>query len=114
MTRQNTWGRKTIQAIRRLLGDACSRCGATADLELHCIQPQGHRHHAQSAISRACFYRRQLAQGNLAVLCRSCHVAVTAAEGTTEVPTSTGSRRSFQPYSSIIHGEQVSNSHNTL
>lgn len=80
MTRQNYWGRRTIERLRAVLGNVCNHCGARENLELDCIKPQGHGHHAAGANARACFYRRQLRQGNLQILCRSCHEKKTADE----------------------------------
>lgn len=76
--RQNAWGKRAIAAVREVLGGRCMTCRSITDLELHCIERRYSRHHFSGASSRASFYRRELAQGNLALLCRSCHRSVTA------------------------------------
>lgn len=76
--RQRDWGRRTITRIRLILGGRCCRCGADQRLELDCIVPQGHRHHAAGIAQRASFYRRMLRAGNLQLLCSTCHTRKTA------------------------------------
>ena len=71
--RVKIWGRKTLAALRATLGDACVACGTSEDLEFDCIVPQGHHHHTLSTDGRATFYRRQVANANLQLLCRDCH-----------------------------------------
>lgn len=79
-SRQVIWARKVKQHLRALLGARCAQCGATEELEFDCIVPQGHAHHAAGTVSRATFYRRQFAEGNLQLLCGPCHVAKSRAE----------------------------------
>lgn len=76
--RQRIWGRRTIERIRFILGAKCNKCGKTERLELDCILPRGHRHHAAGIASRASFYRREMRSGNLQLLCTQCHTAKTA------------------------------------
>jgi len=57
-----------------VLGNACSWCGSTTDLEFDCIRPQGDKHHKVGSAARVCFYRKQHFEfGNLQLLCRACH-----------------------------------------
>lgn len=76
--RQVEWARRTMTRIRVILGGRCSKCGDVQKLELDCILPQGHKHHAAGYTARACFYRRQMRAGNLQLLCAKCHTIKTA------------------------------------
>lgn len=80
MTRQNQWGRNELSRIRAILGNRCAKCGNTSDLELDCIEPRGHKHHAMGRCARACFYRREMRAGNVQLLCNACHAIKTASE----------------------------------
>jgi len=74
--RQLEWARKQRLQLRRLLGLRCWNCGSRdyRKLEFDCIFPQGDFHHRRMDWSwRMSFYRRQLAEGNLALLCQSCN-----------------------------------------
>lgn len=62
-------------ALKSALGGVCQWCGARSQLEFDCDVPQGDRHHKLSSTSRAVFYRRQLALGNLQLLCQACHTS---------------------------------------
>lgn len=60
--------------LKLALGFQCAVCGTRRQLEFDCIIPQGHEHHTAGTIARACFYRAQLAQNNLQLLCRRHHI----------------------------------------
>lgn len=66
---QKDWARRQTKILRRILGGKCKRCGTRKDLEFDCIVPQGSEHHEMEWSWRLCFYRRQLAAGNLQLLC---------------------------------------------
>jgi 5-methylcytosine-specific restriction endonuclease McrA len=76
--RQVRWAKAQMVRIRTILGGRCAECGEAQRLELDCIIPQGHKHHAAGLISRVCFYRKQMRFGNLQVLCSKCHSKKTA------------------------------------
>ncbi len=71
------WARRKLHSFRVALGLCCIRCGEDDydELELDCIQPQGHRHHKMSTDQRASFYWRMLLLDNLQLLCKECHQA---------------------------------------
>lgn len=75
--RQREWARRTRDKLLDLLGRRCVWCGATEaekKMTFDCIEPKGHHHHRQKSWSqRMSFYRRQLAEDNLQVLCDSCN-----------------------------------------
>jgi hypothetical protein len=54
------------------LGSCCTRCGTSADLEIHHINPclKGR---GRGMLARLTDWRRQLKQGNLKLLCAGCH-----------------------------------------
>lgn len=65
-------------AIFEVLGRKCAKCRATTDLEFDVIVPVGgpKSHHGKlSWCARMAFYCRQLAAGNLQVLCGRCNGA---------------------------------------
>jgi hypothetical protein len=70
---QKRWARQERRRIKMLLGEKCALCPATENLEFDCIIPQGDHHHKKDTSSRISFYRRQLAEGNLQVLCAKCN-----------------------------------------
>jgi len=71
--RQVEWARKARHQLVLALGANCAYCGNTNELELDCIVPQGHRHHAIGFTARVSFYRGQLKVSNLQLLCEKCH-----------------------------------------
>lgn len=68
-----------------LLGNCCARCGVTPDelskkkrprdrvLTFDCIIPCGDKHHRMDTSARMSFYRKQLREGNLQLLCAPCN-----------------------------------------
>jgi 5-methylcytosine-specific restriction endonuclease McrA len=78
--RQVQWAREALQRLRLALGMRCRVCGSTEQLEMDCIVPQGHHHHAAGMTARACFYRKMARQGNLQLLCQPCHTRKSATE----------------------------------
>lgn len=79
--RQRAWATKERQRLLATFGNCCARCHATEDLELDCIKPQGHEHHAMERSARMSFYRAQSRMGNLQALCRKCHAIKSCREG---------------------------------
>ena len=79
--RQVLWAKRTRQKLIELLGWNCSDCGTYVDIEIDCIEPVGHLHHAMGFTARMSFYRAQYAKGNLQLLCRGCHLRKTCQEG---------------------------------
>ncbi len=78
--RQKEWARRTREKLFDLLGRECQWCGTTEELSFDTIIPtrEGHKsdHHRRYDHSwRMSFYRRQLAVGNLQVLCVRCNSA---------------------------------------
>lgn len=78
--RQRLWAVSARRAIVQQLGGACSWCGSRRKLEFDCIRPRGHFHHRMEWSWRLSFYRRELAAGNLQLLCRRCHGEKTAVD----------------------------------
>ena len=56
-----------------MLGGKCVLCGSVVDLTFDCILPRGGAHHAKEVSSRMAFYAREMAAGNLQLLCRRCN-----------------------------------------
>lgn len=78
--RQRDWARRERARLLRDLGPWCRVCGSTMFLELDCIKPRGHSHHALEWSQRISFYRRQARLGNLQVLCQRCNAIKGAKE----------------------------------
>lgn len=82
--RQMKWAHRLRRKIMRELGPECAgykkECGATEKLELDCIKPVGNGHGKWSYDTRIRFYRDQLKQDNLQVLCNKCHEKKSAHE----------------------------------
>lgn len=72
--RQRIWASKKRDELRALLGGKCAYCGAKKDLEFDVIFPIDSTHHREMDTSwRMSFYRQQLANGNLQLLCSPCN-----------------------------------------
>jgi len=86
--RQKAWARNAREQLFETLGRACVFCGATEQLQFDCIRPLGDAHHKLEFSARICFYRGQLEQGNLQVLCARCNAVKGADEhqGTYDLP----------------------------
>lgn len=82
--RQREWARKTRDKIFETLGRVCAACGETeGNMEFDCIKPMGPHHSKQMEWSwRMSFYRQQLREGNLQILCERCNGTKRATEGT--------------------------------
>lgn len=78
--RQKEWARKTTARLREEMGGKCVNCGAVEDLQFDCKQAMGHEHHRIEYSHRMSFYRRQLALGNLQLLCGKCNGSKAARE----------------------------------
>jgi 5-methylcytosine-specific restriction endonuclease McrA len=78
--RQTKWAATVRAALIVLLGGRCRCCGRTAPLEMDCIVPQGDRHHKMSSAGRVSFYKKEMARGNLQLLCAACHSRKTSKE----------------------------------
>lgn len=86
-SRQVRWARSVKAQLRSKLGSVCKLCGSDTNIEFDCIEPQGDKHHKLGTVGRASFYSRQLALGNLQLLCSCCHQRKSAAEHGTTVAT---------------------------
>ncbi len=84
--RQRTWARKERVRIQHILGDKCTDCGGTENIEFDCIEPRGHGHHSKEASWRISFYRKQMREGNLALRCTACHLKKTARQNKPSTP----------------------------
>lgn len=70
---QRSWAKTLTARFRLVLGNRCAYCGSQADLTFDCIRARGGEHHALEYSSRLAFYRREMAAGNLQLLCRVCN-----------------------------------------
>jgi hypothetical protein len=70
---QHIWAQKERARIKTALGNTCTACGETDKLEFDCLEPRGNLHHGLGQIQRTCYYRRQMQQGNLQLLCKWCN-----------------------------------------
>lgn len=57
----------------RILGGKCAYCNATACLTFDCIVPTGDAHHRLSSVGRVTYYKREMARGNIQLLCSECN-----------------------------------------
>ena len=71
--RHKRWAKKARAKLKELLGGVCKLCKTNRDLEFHCIEQQGDRHHRMDPSARMCFYKKQYMNNNLELLCESCH-----------------------------------------
>jgi 5-methylcytosine-specific restriction endonuclease McrA len=71
--RQKAWARAARARLISILGGACTRCGATEQLEFDCTVPTGDAHHRFDTSHRMSFYHRQYQLGNLDLLCEVCN-----------------------------------------
>lgn len=75
--RQREWARRKRDEIFNALGRKCAQCGATEKLEFDVIIPIGdahtNSHHSIEWSHRMSFYRKQLDQNNLQILCERCN-----------------------------------------
>lgn len=78
--RQMLWARKLRRKIMRELEYECTFCKATRHLQFDCKEPVGNSHGKWSYDTRIRFYREQLKEGNLQVLCSKCHDKKSAKE----------------------------------
>jgi 5-methylcytosine-specific restriction endonuclease McrA len=67
------WAHRMLEALRTVLPHRCEHCGTRKDLTFDTIRPNALARTRKGAPNRACFYRRQLLNGNLQRLCRSCN-----------------------------------------
>jgi len=77
---QKEWAKRQRKLLLWFLGEECKWCGAKTGLEFDCIKPRGDEHHKFDTSARMCFYRKQLLQFNLQILCESCHCKKTSQE----------------------------------
>jgi len=76
--RQSAYAMRKREAIFEVLGRRCAKCGARQDLSFDVVIPieeDETHHHKQSWSARMSFYCRQLAAGNLQVLCDVCNTS---------------------------------------
>lgn len=62
-----------------LVGQKCSRCPATTDLQIHLLVSDGGIHHKFGSDRRWKFYLDKVKAGEALVLCRACHQRVPTA-----------------------------------
>ena len=73
--RQKNWARRAREAIIHDLGGCCDNCGDVTNLTLDCLRPKGSMHHRLDTSARIGFYRAQMKQDNLRILCRTCNAS---------------------------------------
>ena len=78
--RQKVWAQQSRARLMTALGGCCSRCRRVVNLQFDCIVPCGDEHHRLDTARRCTFYWRQYRQGNLQILCETCHSVKTAHE----------------------------------
>jgi hypothetical protein len=70
---EQEWATRNRRELLELFGNVRAHCGTDENLDFDCVPPRGHKHHRGDASQRMCFYRRQLLEGNLQVLCMACN-----------------------------------------
>mgnify|MGYP003446500535 CR=1 FL=1 len=80
--RQRIWAWQQTIKLRHLLGNKCNKCKRKRkDMQFDCIESRGDYHHNKMEWSwRISFYRKQLKEGNLQLLCSWCHGRKSRAE----------------------------------
>jgi 5-methylcytosine-specific restriction endonuclease McrA len=73
LNRQVAWAQATREKLIRILGGRCKRCGLDTNLTFDCIVPTGGAHHKLSSVGRVTYYKREMARGNVQLLCHSCN-----------------------------------------
>lgn len=73
VSRQVAWASATREKMIRILGGRCKYCGLDSNLTFDCIVPRGGAHHKLSSVSRVIFYKREMALGNVQLLCHGCN-----------------------------------------
>jgi len=81
--RQRLWAARVYAEIVSELGGRCVACGATDELSLDHIKPDGVVKSRLEWSWRVSVYRREAAAGLLQVLCRKCNSRKNAREGFT-------------------------------
>ena len=67
------WERRWRKRLLGELGGRCVFCGTTQDLTLDCIDPRPRHAVNANYRGRICFYRREMREGNVQILCRHCN-----------------------------------------
>jgi hypothetical protein len=65
--------REKRERMRKMLGGRCRHCHRPDGLQFDCVEPRGHDHHEMNWAGRLRFYEKELAAGNLQLLCGRCH-----------------------------------------
>lgn len=73
VNRQVAWAQASREKLIRILGGRCKWCGLTTNLTFDCIVPTGGAHHKLSSVRRVTYYKREMAKGNVQLLCHSCN-----------------------------------------
>lgn len=71
--RQVAWAQATREKLINILGGKCAHCAATVCLTFDCIVPTGDAHHRLSSVGRVTYYKREMARGNIQLLCSACN-----------------------------------------
>lgn len=72
--RQRAWaGRVRAQLITQL-GGKCVQCGSDYELEFDHKEPRDWEPEKKSSDHRICIYRREIKQGKIQLLCKTCNV----------------------------------------
>ena len=75
--RQRDWAHRARAALVAQLGGKCVQCGTSGTkknpVEIDCRTPKGDRHHRIEQSSRISFYRAQMREENLQLLCKRHH-----------------------------------------
>jgi hypothetical protein len=67
--RQREWAARTTKKLKTILGGCCAECKTKRKLQFDCIRPTGDWHHRIEWSWRISFYRKQLREQNLQLLC---------------------------------------------
>ena len=73
MTRQVRWYRKVRAEVIEALGGICEECHGIEELEIHHPGVKGYVTRDISRWQRAVNWRRELARGELRLLCKPCN-----------------------------------------
>lgn len=79
--RQRLWAKKKRRMWTEIFGGVCMHCGTSGHkrwnpLVFDIKDPtlgNGHAHHRQETSARMCYYHKQIALGNVQLLCKKCN-----------------------------------------
>lgn len=85
--RQRQWAARTVERLKGELGGQCQECGDTdlSTLEFDHLQPRDWEPRKVEWSARISRYRREIAEGKIQLLCKSCnsrkgHPVITVAD----------------------------------